>query len=1061
MSTPHKLDSLGYTGRMLVAGLFLLLAWGSPSWSAISPVASTAVVASGNVDELTLTYPAGLVTNDILIAQVTVRGNRTLTPPAGWALIDRSNNGSLLTQAVYWRRADGTPLAPATWGFSGSDRAAGTMAAYRNVDPVVPVNAFSDRSNAASTSVTAGSLTPTVAGTYLVGLFAQAHGNAAYTPPAGMTEQQDDNTKGGNNGIALELADEAYAGGTAATGTRVAGSSDSAASIAHLVALQPNVIAHYRMDEASWSGVAGGVLDSSGRSHHATALNGAASGGATPAIPGSPGTCNHGIFDGSNDYVALPSSFPNLVTDFTITAWIRTTNNAKSGQRILIDDQNNTQGYGFSLGDGGAGRIRFYTRSVNPIILDTPNVIQNNTWYFVAAVASMAAKTKSIYVYSQAGAQLAFVTQGYTGTWGTDAGAASIGGENAASTENSSNFRFSGNLDEVSVYSGALGPTALQAVMSQVRPCSVTPPVVPSGFNAFETSTAPGSVSGVIRTQLAGSAFNLDVVALKTGGAAIETTFAGDVKLELVDASAGASCGGYPLIRSLGTLGFTASDSGRKTLTGINEPNAWPNARVRVTYPATGTPTLVACSSDNFAIRPASLGNVSVSDADSLSAGTARALVNMAANGGVVHRAGRPFRIAATAFNANGAATGNYAGTPVASLTTCLLPATGCTPGVLDAGTWSAAAGTVTTVNASYSEAGAFAMKLVDTSFADVDVADSSVAERHIESAAVTVGRFVPDHFDLTPASVPQFKTFNDTTCATRTFTYVGQPFGYLSLPQATITARNAAGATTLNYAGALWKLVPAGVTQTYSAVTGVLDTGLVGVPVVAETGSGTGTLVPNAADVIAFLRSTPVAPFTASISLAMDIFDSSENAVPGNGTIDTAVPALFADMAFDSGADIRFGRLALTNAHGSELLGLPVPIETQFWNGSSFVRNTADACTQLAAGQVALTNWRRDLNACETSVTLSGRFKAGRGTLRFSAPGAGNTGSVDLALHLGPVGSGNTCVGGVAAPAAGAVQSWLQGQWTGGAFDQNPTARASFGLYRGSKSLIYMREMY
>jgi len=157
----------------------------------------------------------------------------------------------------------------------------------------------------------------------------------------------------------------------------------------------------------------------------------------------------------------------------------------------------------------------------------------------------------------------------------------------------------------------------------------------------------------------------------------------------------------------------------------------------------------------------------------------------------------------------------------------------------------------------------------------------------------------------------------------------------------------------------------------------------------------------------------------------------------------------------------MRFGRLVLTNAHGAELLSLPVPIEAQYWDGSHFVRNVADACTRLAANQVALANWRRDLAPCETSVTLSGRFVAGRGNLRLSAPGAGNTGSVDLSVQLGNTASGSTCVGGAPGPATPAAQPWLQGAWTGAAYDRNPAARASFGLFRGNRTLIYQREMY
>ncbi len=39
---------------------------------------------------------------------------------------------------------------------------------------------------------------------------------------------------------------------------------------------------------------------------------------------------------------------------------------------------------------------------------------------------------------------------------------------------------------------------------------------------------------------------------------------------------------------------------------------------------------------------------------------------------------------------------------------------------------------------------------------------------------------------------------------------------------------------------------------------------------------------------------------------------------------------------------------------------------------------------------------------------------------------------------------------------------SYLQGKWAPGTtWDNDPVARASFGLHRGSRRLIYMREMY
>jgi MSHA biogenesis protein MshQ len=607
-----------------------------------------------------------------------------------------------------------------------------------------------------------------------------------------------------------------------------------------------------------------------------------------------------------------------------------------------------------------------------------------------------------------------------------------------------------------------------QAAVGGVSTCVAS--TAPGSFNVFETSTGAGAIAGVIKTKIAGSAFGLDMVAISSGAQA--NSFTNSVKVELLgNTSTGVAldANNCPISSTVLQTATAAINNGRSTVGLAAVSDAWKNVRARVSYPTT-SPSVTSCSTDNFAIRPASFGGVTVSDASSATAGTARTLTNTAASGGNVHKAGQPFQIVATARNAAGATTSNYAGSPAASLTACVLPATGCTLGALAAGTWSAASGTVTTTGASYSEVGAFTMKLVDASFAAVDAADgSSAAEMTIESAVLNVGRFVPDHFDLATASTPVFKTFNDTTCGTRTFTYVGQPFGYVTLPEAAITAKNAAGAATVNYAGALWKLAPAGVAQdyTHAPVTYPLDPGLVGTPVLTETGSGSGTLVANAADAIAFARSIPIAPFNADITLTMSIEDAAENGVPGNGIIMTATPAVFSSMAFDAGNEIRFGQLVLSNAHGSELLALPVPIETRYWTGAGFVLNAADHCTQLAATHVVLSNWQRNLDPCETSVTLSGRFNAGRGNLRFSAPvpapAPGNTGSVDLTLQLDVVAAGSTCVGGAVTATAAASQSWLQGHWSGTPvqYNQNPSARASFGLHRGSRPLIYLREIW
>lgn len=243
----------------------------------------------------------------------------------------------------------------------------------------------------------------------------------------------------------------------------------------------PLPIAEFRMNESIWSGTAGEVTDTvGGYSGIAASLNATkpTTSNLTPAITGSPGTCSYGVFNRTNkDYVALPSNFPNLGTNgtsFTITAWVRTTNNSLSGQRIFVDDENNNGGFGFSIGDGGAGRLRFFSRGTpSALILDTGNIIANNTWYFVAAVANIPNKRKHIYIFNTAGTLLANVSAIWTeSTFGSDSGIASIGGETNTSGEGNSNFGFAGNIDELKIFQSALGASQLNEVLQATNACA-------------------------------------------------------------------------------------------------------------------------------------------------------------------------------------------------------------------------------------------------------------------------------------------------------------------------------------------------------------------------------------------------------------------------------------------------------------------------------------------------------------------------------------------------------------------------------------------------------------
>jgi MSHA biogenesis protein MshQ len=310
-----------------------------------------------------------------------------------------------------------------------------------------------------------------------------------------------------------------------------------------------------------------------------------------------------------------------------------------------------------------------------------------------------------------------------------------------------------------------------------------------------------------------------------------------------------------------------------------------------------------------------------------------------------------------------------------------------------------------------------------------------------------------------------------------------------------TVTARNGTsnGLTntpTVNYAGSYMKLsnaagtslnqapynTPGGRYTRFDALGGgttpALDT--TGLPLTAADpaigafsgGSGTLTFAPGTG--FAFTRAAQVAPFNADIALALNVIDTDGVAFAGN-------PAAFGTasagggISFSGGKPMRFGRLTIRNANGSQLVALPVQVEAQYWLGApnnAFVTNTSDSCTSIAAANVAMSNFTNNLSGsptCGTAISGGGVLSAGRRTLQLAAPGSANNGGVNLTVNLGASASGTTCttVGGAPVSATTANLPYLQGNWTGGTYSVNPSARATFGVYKGSDEVIFIRENF
>jgi hypothetical protein len=593
-------------------------------------------------------------------------------------------------------------------------------------------------------------------------------------------------------------------------------------------------------------------------------------------------------------------------------------------------------------------------------------------------------------------------------------------------------------------------------------------------FNACDvgapcTSTTTATNSR-ITTKIAGSPFYLDLVELSS-----QQNYGKEVSVELLNSSDNSGVLDANNCRSSWTSVATLSSTPKFTNSKVYNvgpftvSGAYRDIRVRVT--STSGASMIGCSTDNFAIRPSIL-SVTATDANWQTAGTTRTLNNtiLATQGSAtgtppIHKAGQPFTVTSTAMNAAGVKTTSYASTPTSILSTCGEMACTASLGTFTFGAGSFASGVLVSETAAYNEVGAFNLTLQDTGFTSVDGADTPATCSNVPDpqghygryvcGTTPVGRFVPDHFDVTVNS-------NGTMaagCAGSTFTYTGQAMGYDTVPKLTIKPMNAAtgGSVTQNYQGDFQKLLASGISivaPTEDAVqkgadglTKTLLSASMSTGTLVNDGSGTMTYTLKADDAFTYTRDANalVGPYITNIPLAVGAVSDDE--VSAVGTLSTLSPA---------GVSLRYGRLSLQNAYGSELLTLPIPVEAQYWNGSYYTVNTDDSCTVFPASSIIMANYVQSLNACETHFSPVGNLTMSGGMLspglNLTAPGLGNTGSVGLELNIASGASGNTCTSATESSATAANISW---------FGANPTARATFGIYKGNSKFIYIRELY
>lgn len=288
----------------------------------------------------------------------------------------------------------------------------------------------------------------------------------------------------------------------------------------------------------------------------------------------------------------------------------------------------------------------------------------------------------------------------------------------------------------------------------------------------------------------------------------------------------------------------------------------------------------------------------------------------------------------------------------------------------------------------------------------------------------------------------------------------------YFNSPKLTITAYNSADKITKNYTGDFAKLMFLKTdTDNEISFNAPITTGLPLTGVfpelgeIANLGTGEGVLTYQLSEKDHFVytrnASSEVSPFKAEFELPFNIFKDSDGVTfkASTSVIDYFETPKFykreatsSTSAFNNTVEIRFGRLQLKNSFGPETSNLPQPMQLEHFDGTTFTATSDNNCASYDIANVSFDpapppNVLISTNTKVLADPSTGEFSTGStNAIMLKAPGAEKQGAFIVTYD---------------------IFDWLKYDWDNNGIYINPSATATFGIYRGNDRIIYSREVF